>query len=147
MPVVTIFGRLGFGWLGDKFNRKRLAVINIIAVCLGLILLDSIAIGGIWLALPFIILFSIGWGGTAIMLAVLVKTYFSRSSFGAVLGSVMFITALGQIIGPTLAGWVFDIQGSYQGAWFGFAVLVFVASIIIATAPQVTTRVKLTDMQ
>ena len=34
--------------------------------------------------------------------------------------------------------WIFDMRGSYQGAWFGFATLVFVASIIMATTPQVT---------
>jgi MFS family permease len=145
VPVVTIFGRLGFGWLGDRFNRRRLAVINITAICLGMLLFGFIATGGIWLALPFVILFSIGWGGSAIMLSVLVRTYFGRSNFGTVLGMMMCLSAVGQILGPTLAGWVFDMWGSYQGAWFGFAVLAFVAAMVMATTPQVTTGEKLPD--
>ena len=122
-------------------------IITITAICLGMLLFGSIAIGGIWLALPFIILFSIGWGGSAIMSVVLVKTYFSGSSFGTILGFLMCMTAVGQKLGPTLAGWIFDMWGSYQVAWFGFAVLVFMASLIMATTPKVSTSVKMTDMQ
>ena len=70
------------------------------------------------------------------MMTVLVKAYFSMSSFGFILGFVMFLTAIGQIIGPALAGWIYDMWGSYQGAWIGLAVLIFLTSLIMATTPQ-----------
>jgi MFS family permease len=141
VPLVTIFGRLGFGWLGDRFNKRQLIAITFIMISLGIVPFIYIATGGIWLALPFLILFSIGYGGNATMMPVLVRAYFGRSSFGAILGFVMTISVVGQILGAPLAGWVFDTWGSYQGAWFGSAILVFAAMIVMATTPPVTTHI------
>ena len=81
------------------------------------------------------------------MTPVLVREYFGRTRFGITLGLVMGVTSVGQIIGPPLAGWVFDTWGSYQGAWLGLAILVFVATIIMATTPPVTTSVQSADKQ
>jgi MFS family permease len=145
MTAVTIFGRVGFGWFGDKFDKRRLTTITVILIGLGMLLFGFITSGSIWLALPFIIFFSIGWGGNAIMMAVMVGAYFGRSSFGTVLGFVMGASIVGQILGAPLAGWVFDTWGSYQGVWFGYIGLLFVAMIAIATTPPVTTGTRVPD--
>jgi sugar phosphate permease len=147
MTVVTLFGRLGFGWLGDRFNKKRLAAMAIVGTGLGMLSFSGIAAGGMWLALPFIILLGIGYGGSATMLSVLVREYFGRSSFGTAIGFVLGIASIGQILGPPLAGWVFDTWGSYQGAWFGFTILVFVSSIVMATTPPATTSIRLAGIR
>ncbi|MFC1941918.1 MFS transporter [Chloroflexota bacterium] len=135
VPVVTIFGRIGFGWLGDRFDKRFLGVITHAAIGLGLLFFGGIAIGGIWFSVPFIICISIGWGGSATNMPGLVREYFGRSSFGTVLGFLMGISWVGQVMGPFLAGWVFDTWGSYLGAWFGCAILLMIATIIMATTP------------
>ena len=109
--------------------------------------LSRIALGGMWLAMPFIFLFGIGYGGSATMMPVLVREYFGRSSFGITLGFMLGVASIGQILGPPLAGWVFDTWGNYQGAWFGFTILIFLALIIMATTPPENTSVQLTDKQ
>jgi len=39
--------------------------------------------------------------------------------------------AAGGIVGPTLAGWVFDTFGSYQWAWYGFMGIIILPTIMI----------------
>jgi OFA family oxalate/formate antiporter-like MFS transporter len=145
VPLVTIAGRIGFGWLGDRFDKKRLTAMTSIGIGFGMLLFICIAIGGIWLILPFIIFFSISYGGNAAMMPVLVRTYFGGSNFGTTLGLVMGVSVVGMVLGPTLAGWVFDTSGSYLGAWIGGVILAFMATVIIATIPPVTTSAQLAD--
>ena len=95
--------------------------------------------------MPFIILFSIGWGCNFPIRAALLMQHFGRSNFGTIFGFSMGMTALGAIIGPFLAGWVFDNWGSYHAAWLLFAGLVFVASAIMATMPTVVANIQRGD--
>ncbi len=76
------------------------------------------------------------------MRAALLSEYFGRSKFGTILGFMMGMMALGSIVGPLLAGWVFDSWGIYYPAWLAFACLVFVALILMATTPQVDANVQ-----
>ena len=52
------------------------------------------------------------------------REYFGRDYFGKMLGVVMGSASIGGIIGPTLAGWVFDATGSYQYLWLAFALAI-----------------------
>ena len=95
-----------------------------------------------WLLVPFIILVGIGWGGGATMRPALVREYFGRAKFGTILGFMMGMLALGTIVGPFFAGWVFDNWGSYHAAWLIFACLVFTGLIIMATMPPISTNIQ-----
>ena len=138
MPLFTIFGRLGLGWLGSMFDKRWLVAMCSVLIGLGMLSFGFATTMGIWLVVPFLVFFSIGYGGSATMTSVLVREYFGRSRFGIILGFVMGIMTIGQIIGPPLAGWVFDTWGSYQGAWFAFAGLALAAAVSLVTAPSVS---------
>ena len=56
----------------------------------------------------------------------ILREYFGRTSFGKMLGIMMGSASIGGVIGPTLAGWIFDDLGSYTAVWlilFGAEVL------------------------
>ncbi len=135
IPLMSIFGRLGFGWLGDKMSKKRLTAIGFGMLSTGLLLFGILAWGQFWLLVPFLILFGIGFGGTNTMRAILPREYFGAKNFGTILGFLMGVGTLGSIIGAPLAGFVFDRLGSYQPIWFTYAILAIVSLIIIATMP------------
>jgi len=135
LPVASICGRLGFGWLGDRLDKKRVAAAGFVLVTLGLLSLYYVPAVGMWLFVPFLILFGIGWGGNVTIRVALLREYFGRSKFGTILGFTSGIMMVGSISGAPIAGWVFDIWGSYKGAWFAFAILTIVASIVIAYTP------------
>ncbi len=145
IPLMSIGGRLGLGWLGDKFDRRRVAAGGFVTVGFGLLFFGYAATAGIWLLVPFLLLFGISYGGVGALRPSLVREYFGRTNFGTVFGLLMGINMLGGIIGPPLAGWVFDNQGSYQGIWFVFAGLAAAALISVLTIPPANTKVKLAD--
>jgi MFS family permease len=139
MPLLSVIGRLGFGWLGDRANRVKIAAAAFIMVCLGMLCFSSASCAGAWMLIPFLILFSIGVGGNNTMRASLVIEFFGRESFGTLFGFVVGIMMIGFIVGPPLAGWTFDKWGAYQGIWMVFAGLSIVASIIVVTTPNIDT--------
>ena len=55
------------------------------------------------------------------------------------------VAMIGSIIGPPLAGWVFDNRGSYQGIWFVLAGLAIAAIISVATISSANTTIQSAD--
>ncbi len=143
-PVMSITGRMGFGWLGDKFDKRLMAAIGFTLMSLGLLFFALVPTIGIWSLVLFIVVFGIGWGGAVPMRPALLREYFGRSNFGTILGSVFGVMMVGQILGAPLAGWWFDMWGSYQGVWFAFAGLGAVAVIIMLTIPRLDKTTALT---
>lgn len=140
IPLTSILGRLGFGWLGDRFNKKRITALGLLLTSLGLILFGYSATIGTWILVPFLIFIGIGYGGPVPLLPALLREYFGRVRLGTLLGLAMGAGALGGIIGPPLAGWVFDKFGSYQGAWFAFAGLAIAGMVSLLTTPSVSNK-------
>jgi len=135
IPLVSIVGRLSAGWLGDRFKRVRVTTAFIILVGLGLLFFGYVTAQKMWLLILFVPLFGIGWGSNLPMRAALLTEYFGRSRLGTIFGFMMGLSAMGGVIGPAIAGWVFDRWGNYHVAWLLFAGLVFAAAIIMVTTP------------
>ncbi len=139
IPLMSIGGRIGIGWLGDKLNKIKVAAGSFAMVVIGLLFFGYVSTAGAWWLVPFLLFFGIGFGGTNVMRASLAREYFGRINFGAIFGLIVGISMLGGVVGPPLAGWVFDNWGSYQGIWFIFAGLAVVALISFLTTPPVRT--------
>jgi len=145
LALVSIVGRLGSGWLGDRFDKRRVASGCFAVMSLGLLFFSYASNERMCLLIPSIILFGIGWGGNTTIRAALLREYFGRTKFGTILGFMMGMIALGGIAGPLFAGWVFDSSGSYHAAWLTFACLILGALIVMATTPPAGTNVKSAD--
>ena len=139
IPVTSIGGRIGFGWLGDRYDKRWLTAAGFAILGLGLLFFSYVTIGGMWLIVPSIILLGTGWGSSIPMRVSLLREYFGRSRFGTIIGFNTGIMMLGGMAGAPIAGWVFDKWGSYQGAWLVLAGLAIAAVVIIATTPPVRT--------
>jgi OFA family oxalate/formate antiporter-like MFS transporter len=142
IPLASIAGRLGLGWLGDKVDKRRVAAGAFAMMSLGLLCFGFISAGDTWLLVPFLIIFGIGYGGNNTLRASLIREFFGRSRFGTIHGFTVGMMALGTIAGPPLAGWVFDNWGSYQPIWFVFAGLAVVALLAVVTTPPVSGTVQ-----
>ncbi len=135
IPLLSIGGRLGFGWLGDRLDKRRLAAGALGLVALGLLCFELTPLVGAELLVPFFILFGLGYGGSLTMAGALPREYFGRTSFGTIVGFIWGIGILGTLVGPPLAGWVFDHWGSYQGVWLALAGLAIGGAVIMALLP------------
>jgi MFS family permease len=142
IPLTSIGGRLGLGWLGDRLNKRQVMAGALAMVCGGLLCFGFASSEAIWLLVLFLILFGIGYGGNNTLRASMIREFFGRSNFGAIHGIVLGIMMLGNIIGPPLAAWVFQSWGSYQPMWFVFAGITVAAILAVITTPQVSTIVQ-----
>lgn len=135
IPITSIFGRFGFGWLGDRMNRKQLTAIGFALMSLGMLVFAVVTSENIWLLALFLVPFGIGFGGLNTMRGVLPRHYFGAKNFGTILGFVMEVGIVGSIAGAPLAGYIFDTSGNYQLIWFAFSGLAIIALMVVATTP------------
>jgi len=146
IPLLSISGRFGLGWLGDKFSkrRKELTAGALILLTLSLLCFEFTARGWFWLLVAFLPLFGFSYGGNVTMVGVLLREYFGLGNFGTIIGFMWGILMLGNMAGPPVAGWVFDTWGSYQGIWLASAGITFVGAVIMLMVPPVsiTSRAK-----
>ena len=129
IPLFSIIGRFGFGWLGDIFDKRY-----VMSMVLCLISVGTLAFSYVHMKLvifPFLFLFPLGYGGSMVLRGSILREYFGRDSFGKILGILMGSAAIGSIIGPTLAGWVFDTLGSYHVVWLVLSVLIGLTIVLI----------------
>ena len=107
LPGKLILGRLAELWSG----RRTLALsMGLIA---GGTLLLAVA-GGSPLVWPAVAMFGAGFGSLGVLYALAIIELFGLRSYGSILGSFKSITALAVLPVPLLAGYVFDVTGSYQ---------------------------------
>jgi MFS family permease len=129
IPLFSIIGRIGFGWLGDTFDKKQVMVMTFFLLGLGMVAFCYVQ--NLWILILFLLLFPPSFGGTMVLRVSMLREYFGRDSFGKLLGIILGAASLGGIIGPPLAGWVFDSWHSYYYIWLTFAGSVGLAILLV----------------
>ena len=126
VAAVSVVGRYGSGWLGDRVNKKYLLIV--------LFLLQPVAIFSLTRVqsltdvVPFALLYSIAYGGITVVNAIVIGEYYGRKHYGTIYGTVQGLSTFGGIAGPLVAGWIYDIHGSYH-----LAFMIFVGMLVFAT--------------
>ncbi|MFC1976906.1 MFS transporter [Chloroflexota bacterium] len=143
LPLSSIGGRLSSGWLGDRFSHKKVYTVSFISMTIGSLLFGYITAGNMWLLVPFVITFGLGWGFSVTARLSLQREFFGRASFGTILGFVSGLMMLGNITGAPLAGWMFDTWGSYQRTWLGYSIITALGAILVFTIPALNDRGRL----
>jgi sugar phosphate permease len=129
IPLLSIIGRFGFGWLSDILDKKY-----VLATVYGLFGMGTLAFSYIhvkWLIFPFLLLFPPAFGGAVSLRGATLREYFGRASFGRLIGIILGMSAIGGIIGPAAAGWTFDNLGGYHPIWLSFAGTTAIAIVLI----------------
>jgi len=130
MAVFSVAGRIGFGYIGDTFDKRYIMGIAYSLMVFGLVVFASF-IRDSGSLLLFLILFAPGFGGGMTMRASLIREYFGTVAYGKLLGLSMGIGSTTAIIGPTLAGWTFDTTGTYRPLWLAYIGLMVVAVALV----------------
>lgn len=111
MGAASLAGRLGTGWLLDRFFAAHVAFGLLAMAAAGTFLLataDSIVLGVLAAAL-----IGAGMGGEADVTPYLLSRYFGLRAFSALYGLTWTAYAIAGAIGPILMGRAFDVAGSY----------------------------------
>ncbi|MBN1569110.1 MAG: MFS transporter [Acidobacteria bacterium] len=134
ISVLSIAGRFGLGWLADLFNKRLILAATYGLTSLGLLALCYVDTR--WFLFLFLGLFSIGYGGSMVLRAALLRESFGRDSFGRLFGLILGAAAIGGLIGPALAGMVFDASKNYLFAWLGLSISTAFAAILMWLVPS-----------
>ncbi len=133
---ISSIGRLGFGFLADRWNPRTLIALThgFHAIAVGILLVFFLGMGihSAATLFPFSLVYGLSLGGSAVLLPVLVGRCFGLPSFSKILGLLMSGFALGVVGGPLLAGHIFDTTGSYRLALIIYTIAFAVAALAVA---------------
>jgi len=147
LPLTSIAGRLFLAWQADKHERRKVVILSLVLVLVGLALFRLLPIIGVglWVLVPFCIFYSSGYGAVNAIRPSLVREYFGRNNFGTVFGLMTGIGMIGGIAGAPLAGWAYDHWGSYQNVWTAFLILPVISIVSLVTLSKPTLNAQSTD--
>jgi OFA family oxalate/formate antiporter-like MFS transporter len=139
MTLCSLIGRLGFGFLGDFYNKRYLIAISVTVQTVGVLVFAFVAPNSTWLIIPFLLLYGPGYGGGIPLRPALQADYFGIQSFGTIMGLMSLPSMIGGLFSPVFAGWVYDVTGSYHMAWLiiALASIPAIPLILLARPPQV----------
>jgi sugar phosphate permease len=129
IPLVSIIGRFGFGWLSDIYDKRHVLAGTYCLFGIGILAFSSLDVK--WLFLPFFLIFPPAFGGCVSLRGAILREYFGAAAFGKLFGIMLGMAAIGGIIGPSLTGWTFDTLGSYRPVWLSFAGTIAIAAVLI----------------
>jgi len=137
VPIVSLAGRLGFGWLADYYvDKRKVLATAYLFIAVGVIL--SATVQSAWQVPLYLIIFAPGWGGSISVRPAFQADYFGLRAFGSIQGLMFFVASVGAFAGPIFAGAVYDVMDSYRPAFLivGLAALVAVPLVLAAGKPQ-----------
>jgi MFS family permease len=130
----SLLGRVGVGWLLDRFFGARVAVVVNLIAAAGLLLLaraHGSTAGCLGAAL-----IGIGVGGEADITPYLLTRYFGRRGFSALYGFTWTFYAAAGAIGPVILGRSFDATGSYSTLLTILSAALALAGTILLLLPR-----------
>jgi MFS family permease len=142
IPGMSILGRLGFGFLGVRFEVRHLAIVSfIIQVTALIILLTAKALLLIYIYAMF---FGISYGALVVALPTFIGAYYGRTHYAQIMGFIFPAVIFAQAAGPMVAGAIIDAMGTYMPA---FVILTSVSIVgllcaILAYPPKPHERLK-----
>lgn len=139
MTLCSLIGRIGFGFMGDFVNKRYLLTISFALQTLGIFIFSLIDVSRVWLIIPFLLIYGTGYGGPTAVSPALRADYFGMKNFGTIMGLMSIVSMGSGLASPVLAGWIFDVMGSYRPAWQLFALMAIPAIplMLLAKPPKV----------
>ncbi len=127
MTCCQVGGVLIGAAIGDRFDKRKIAALCMLAHALGLLCLTFAV--GIPMLLGFALLHGVAWGLRGPFMQAMRADYFGRNAIGMILGMSAALIAVGQIGGPMIAGILADWTGNYQSGFTVLAVLSALGSL------------------
>jgi MFS family permease len=136
MTTVQMIGLLAGGYLGDRFDKRIIVVVCMVAHASGLLLVAQAT--NLAMVVGFALLHGWAWGTRGPLMVAMRADYFGASSFGTIMGFSSLIVMLGMMAGPIVAGYMADRSGSYESGFTVLAIAALFGSIffLLATPPR-----------
>ena len=114
----SIAGKIGGGWLSDRFERELVYCGGITIMVAAVAALAALAVTHApWAIYGYAVLLGVGYSATASLIPAMVSDRFGGRHFGTIVGVGLMGSAAGSAVGPWMAGYLFDLSGSYRLAF------------------------------
>jgi MFS family permease len=130
MAFSGIVGKILFGAAADRFSHRLLFYVASAILALALILLRENL--GFSVLMGAAALLGLATGGFLPLIGAVVAGRFGHVAFGRVMGLLGPFTMPVAVLGPPLAGHIFDVTGSYARAFELFLGMIVVAGVAVA---------------
>jgi OFA family oxalate/formate antiporter-like MFS transporter len=134
----TIVGQIGLGSAGDRIGYKRAFLIGIICIVIATFVL--MVFKQLWAFYLAAILLGLAFGNCSTQESPIAAWLFGLASHGIILGICAFSFTIGAAIGPLVFGYIFDVTGQYQYAFWITAVLAIVTAVLTVAIKQIVTN-------
>jgi MFS family permease len=104
-------GRFFLGSMADRIGRKRALVVMFAGMAATLAVWA--ASSGFWLLAGFALAYGVFYGGFVAVIPALVMDYFGSRHISGIIGALYTSVAFGTLVGPSAAGFAFDLRHSY----------------------------------
>jgi MFS family permease len=125
-------GRFFLGGIADRLGRPLSLVAMFVGM--GLTFVTWALSSSLWPLTFFALAYGLFYGGYVALVPAVVADYFGAANLGSMLGLVSLSIAFGTLIGPSAAGFVFDLNHSYT-----LPILVSAAAYLVAAAIMAAT--------
>ena len=131
--LAMILGKFFFGGLGDRIDHRKLYWVAALFMATAMLILQGEP--SLWVLAIGVVCVGLAGGGILPLMGLIFGARFGVLSFGRVMGFAMLGFTLGAA-GPLIAGWVYDMTGSYDGAFLFFLVTLLPAVIAMRWLPD-----------
>src|SRR5712672_1456996 len=115
--LAGLFGRVGFGLLGDRFGAKRILVLGLLVQAFGALAYVFVRELAAFYAVAA--LFGFIYAGVMPLYSVLARENFPLKMMGTVIGGTAMAGSLGMATGPIAGGLIYDTFASYTWLYVG----------------------------
>ncbi len=119
--IGSLVGRFGVGALADRLGR--LQTILLMQISMGATYLLWLAAGGYPTLVVFSLLFGLSYGGIVSLMPAICMDMFGARAVSSIVGTLYTGAGFGNLLGPVVAGAVFDKTGSYSPVIWACCVL------------------------
>jgi OFA family oxalate/formate antiporter-like MFS transporter len=123
-------GRFLLGGFADRYGRRFSLLIMFVGMALAMLI--WLIAAEFWSLVIFALVYGIFYGGWVAVLPALVMDYFGEAKVGSLIGILYTSVAFGTLIGPSLAGYAFDLTQSYTTPILASLCANLVATVIAA---------------
>lgn len=132
--VGSTAGRFFLGRLADRLGRHSSLVAMFVGMALAMAIWGSSA--GLWTLAVFAFAYGVFYGGWVAILPAVVMDYFGGRNVSGIIGVLYTSVAFGTLLGPSAAGFAFDLNGNYTLPIVASVGANLIAAGIVAIAPK-----------